>query len=781
MNEFGEFLIPGIIGRYSIYLSILAALVSAVLLFRSFRENNIRLRKAALILYYAHFALLIIVATVLLWLIFGNYFEYKNVWTHSSADQHWAYKLTALWAGQEGSLLFWTLLNATWGLFLIRKKDELSMRSLSIIAIVQSILLLLITGFSIGSLHLGNDLFVLLRESPENIGIPFFNQTNYLQILQDGLGLNPLLKNIWMILHPPILFFGYSLCLVPWAFAISVLIKNPEKIWLHKLIPWLLSASLFLGAGLLLGGAWAYEDLTFGGFWAWDPVENASLVPWLIIIATFHLVIVHRKNSKPGLSVYLFLLLPLILIFYSAFLTRSGILGEQSVHSFSGSGSFIPLMMLPLLSLLFPAILMIIKRKQRGNESEEKILSRPFWISVGVVVLFLSAFQVLFSTSLPVINNLLGTSIALPSDRAAHFNTWQAGFAFVILMLAAISLFVKNVSGTKAFLIRLIVPCFGALLMLIPILFFTVSLSFLDTLLWFAASFLLIAALDFQFRFRKVSRNSPSAVTHAGIGVFVVGVLIAFTQNETITQQPIRSNAALNSDYLELKPRIPLATKNYQFMFDTAYTKDEKTIFAVEVKDRIRKKTVSVYPEMIVDEQRGAVYIPGISRKWDADIFAFVYGTNEVLQKKNENVLFQEEVKIMDTTHVGSIGVIVDSMNCHFLGKKNDFENAEYNFYISVISDKGHLHKTSCLQRTGGKFRQMDSKSDEQDNLVVDVFDFSKEKDHVLLRVSEVPDTFIAFKAVRFPLISLVWLGGAMILAGFTMAWIRRSRKKYEL
>jgi cytochrome c-type biogenesis protein CcmF len=350
-------------------------------------------------------------------------------------------------------------------------------------------------------------------------------------------------------------------------------------------------------------------------------------------------------------------------------------------------------------------------------------MSRPFWISVGVVALFLSAFQVLFSTSLPVINNLLGTSIALPSDRAAHFNTWQAGFAFVILMLAAISLFVKNVPGTIAFLKRLIIPVLGALLMLIPTSFFITSLSLIDTLLWFASSFLLIAALDFQFRFRKVSRNTPSTIAHAGIGVFVVGVLIAFTQNETITQKPIRSNVAVNNDYLELKPRIPLATKNYQFMFDTSFTKDDKTIFAIEVKDKNRKKTVSVYPEMIIDEQRGAIYIPGISRKWDADIFAFVYGTNEVLQKKNENVLFEEEVKILDTARIGDIVVIVDSMNCHFLGKKNDFENAEYNFFVSVISDKGHLHKISCLQRTGGQFRQMDSKSDEQDNLLVDVFD----------------------------------------------------------
>jgi cytochrome c-type biogenesis protein CcmF len=192
----------------------------------------------------------------------------------------------------------------------------------------------MLLGVFIFDYRIGSNPFLLLREHPEFSNLPFVKIPTYLQNL-DGRGLNPLLQNYWMTIHPPTLFLGFASTLIPFAYAIAGLWKKRYAAWLKPAIPWTFFGVMILGTGILMGGAWAYESLSFGGFWAWDPVENASLVPWLTFVGGAHVMLVARARNHSIGAAAILNIATFILILYSTFLTRSGILGDTSVHAFT--------------------------------------------------------------------------------------------------------------------------------------------------------------------------------------------------------------------------------------------------------------------------------------------------------------------------------------------------------------------------------------------------------------------------------------------------------------
>ncbi len=156
----------------------------------------------------------------------------------------------------------------------------------------------------------------------------------------DGHGLNPLLQNFWMIIHPPMLFLGFSSLAVPFVLAVAALGQRNYKNWMNSALPWVLFSALALGAGLMLGGYWAYGVLGWGGWWGWDPVENSSLVPWIVTIILVHTMLVQIVTGKLVRTNFVLAILAYLLVVYSTFLTRSGILANSSVHSFVDPGTF---------------------------------------------------------------------------------------------------------------------------------------------------------------------------------------------------------------------------------------------------------------------------------------------------------------------------------------------------------------------------------------------------------------------------------------------------------
>jgi cytochrome c-type biogenesis protein CcmF len=210
-----------------------------------------------------------------------------------------------------------------------------------------------------------------------------------------------------MTIHPPILFLGFASTLVPFAFAVAGLWKKQHSEWVTPALPWTYFGVMILGTGILMGGAWAYESLSFGGFWAWDPVENASLVPWLVMVGGAHVMLIYKSRKQSLFSAYILIILTFILILYSTFLTRSGILGNTSVHAFTDLGMSGQLLVYLLFYVVAASILLATNYKAINTETvEDNSTSREFWMFIGALVLLVSSFQITFTTSIPVINKI---------------------------------------------------------------------------------------------------------------------------------------------------------------------------------------------------------------------------------------------------------------------------------------------------------------------------------------------------------------------------------------
>jgi cytochrome c-type biogenesis protein CcmF len=339
MEYIGEHLLFGKLGHLFAILAFISALLASFCYFFAAKDNETSsswksLARKAFGLHA--FSVLGIVA-VLFYLIFQHYFEYFYVWEHSSKALPLRYILACFWEGQEGSFLLWTFWHVVLSFFLIRKDNKWEAPVMAIVSITQVFLTSMLLGIYIFDYKIGSNPFILLREHPEMSKMPFVGIANYLQKL-DGRGLNPLLQNYWMVIHPPTLFLGFASTLIPFAYAMAGLWKKRYTDWVKPALPWTFFGVMILGAGILMGGAWAYEALSFGGFWAWDPVENASLVPWLTFVGAAHVMLINKNNGQSIVTALLLTTITFILILYSTFLTRSGILGDSSVHAFTDLG-----------------------------------------------------------------------------------------------------------------------------------------------------------------------------------------------------------------------------------------------------------------------------------------------------------------------------------------------------------------------------------------------------------------------------------------------------------
>lgn len=454
IDYIGEHTWAGTLGHALAVVSLVGAALAAVAFFLGASRRNGDWTLLGRLAFRLHSVAVVGIVVTLFTMLFNHWFEYDYVWKHSNLQMPLRYIASCFWEGQEGSFLLWTFWHMVIGNILIFRAKDREPHVMTIVASVQIVLAFMLLGIYVGDVRLGSSPFLLIRELPENLGLPWTGMASYLTAIPqfaDGRGLNPLLQNYWMVIHPPTLFLGFAATLVPFAYAIAGLWRGDKRGWMTPALPWTFFGVMVLGTGILMGGAWAYEALSFGGFWAWDPVENASLVPWITLVGAGHLMMVNKRKDSSLFSTFVLTLITFILVLYSTFLTRSGVLGDTSVHSFTGDGMlpglllfllfFIGLSVMMLLQeksqrrfyalisvallaigvsldiqvqaiLLFAAITigMLISAYRKGfshDDAEEKLWSREFWIFIGALVLLLSAVQITFSTSIPVFNLLI--------------------------------------------------------------------------------------------------------------------------------------------------------------------------------------------------------------------------------------------------------------------------------------------------------------------------------------------------------------------------------------
>lgn len=461
----GEHLLIGQIGMFLTLLAFFSALLATYANIKAANASDVLMekpwQKLARTTFIINVVSVISLFVVLYLIIYNHYFEYQYAHKHSKRSLDVQYLLSCFWEGQEGSFMLWAFWNAVLGLFLIKRSNKWEHPVMTVMSVAQVFLASFLIGIYFFDIKIGSNPFVLMRnEFPD---APIFNDPDYLsKYILDGNGLNILLQNYWMVIHPPILFLGFASAIVPYAFGVAGLWKKDHAGWLRPAMPWALFCAGILGLGIMMGAAWAYESLTFGGYWAWDPVENASMVPWLLLVAGIHTMLIFKSTGHAMKSTYLFIFLTHLFVLYSTFLTRTGVLGDTSVHSFTGEGSTLywHLILMQLAFIAIPAFLYYRDRKNIPTVvKEESMNSREFWMFVGSLLLLISAVYIIVLTSLPFINKLFGTSWAIGENVEYVYNRIMILVAIVIGVLTAITQYFKYKETTRKYIwSKLLIP-----------------------------------------------------------------------------------------------------------------------------------------------------------------------------------------------------------------------------------------------------------------------------------------------------------------------------------
>ena len=403
------------IGSYCLLLALaLSVYTFAAGIIAVFRRDE-RLAETARRAGVAVFMAVTAASLALVFAAFRDDFSLAYILHHSNRDLPVQYKFAALWSGQEGSLLFWCWLLSTYGLVLrLRHKvDTRLVAHASIIIAAVQIFFLLLVNFAAHP-------FALVAGT----------------IPPDGNGLNPLLQYPEMVIHPPMLYLGYVGMTVPFAFALAALIiKYPGEKWIHITRRWTMVGWAFLTCGVFLGMHWAYAVLGWGGYWGWDPVENASILPWLTGTAFLHSVMMQEKRGMMKVWNMWLIFATFLLSIFGTFLTRSGVV--SSVHAFAQSG--IGPWFVAFLSLTFGVCVFFFVRNRSHLQSEhqlESLVSRESSFLFNNVLLLVSCFTVLWGTLFPVLSEWVqGTKVTVGPP---FFNKVNVPIAMVLLVLTGI-------------------------------------------------------------------------------------------------------------------------------------------------------------------------------------------------------------------------------------------------------------------------------------------------------------------------------------------------------
>jgi cytochrome c-type biogenesis protein CcmF len=397
------------------YLILVSALIlaafGAVAGFAGGQMGNQRLRQSSFNAVYAVAGLVSIAAILLWYALLTDQFQVTYVWNHSERALPNFYKFSALWGGQAGSLLFWCLLLSLYSVALAlinRRQHHALMPYVNAMMLVTSLFFLILLVFAANP----------------------FEQSTF--VPADGQGLNPLLQNYWMVIHPVMLYLGYVGLAIPFAFAAGALIsKRVGNEWVRTVRRWTLIPWMFLSAGIIMGSQWAYMELGWGGYWAWDPVENASFLPWLTGTAFLHSIIIQEQRGILKVWNVVLIWLTYFLVILGTFTTRSGVL--ESVHSFALSDvgplflGFLILIIFGFLWLLFKR-LYLLKDEQSidSYSSREAAFLGNNWIFTSIT------FATLWGTFFPMFSEILtGERISV----AAPFFNKVNGPLFIILFL----------------------------------------------------------------------------------------------------------------------------------------------------------------------------------------------------------------------------------------------------------------------------------------------------------------------------------------------------------
>ena len=845
----------GNFGHLSVIVSFVTALVATFAYYKAttLKANALEAqtwksfaRKA----YYVHAAAIVSVVITLFTIICTHRFDYYYAWDNSSLSSPVQYLISCFWRGQEGSFLLWMLWQALLGLLLIRlnrfsdaktSSENIAWEApvMTVYVLVQVFLTSMILGVVIPGLDfkIGSTPFLTLREAMPNAA---FLQMNPDFIPKDGQGLNPLLQNYWMVIHPPTLFMGFALACVPFAYLMAGLWQKKFTEWLRPALPWALVAGVVLGTGILMGGYWAYETLSFNSYWSWDPVENAVYVPWLVLIAAFHTMLIAKKNAAALKASIILIIAQFVLLLYSTFLARSGILGNASVHSFTDLG-----LSGQLLIYLFTFIGVSVLVSARSwkflpvDKDEVSPYSREFWLFMGATVLCLASFQVLLPTSIPVWNKIVEgfggvSNLAPPTDAASYYSKFQLWFFAVVTILTGVGQYFWWKRVQKGKMQDLLTPAWIALFISAIVIAFAKVNKPEYMVLLTASVFALVANATIIFGILRGNyRLSGGAVTHIGVAMMLIGILFSSGYQKTISlnnsglaifndesfqkndnkenkenvllwlSQPTRMGEYMLTyrgprieirDVPQYVPRpwveliegdfhavclqdIETGGKVYHKKGDTVAVYPENVYYEVEYREP-SGQIVTLYPRVQTNKTMGTVVSPDIKKEANKDLFSFVSMVPNNPDEEEWGKTEQHRVAIQDTFFINDYVAVLESV-----GRTEQVEGVKLtNNDIAVqanirILDREREYVVSPTFAIN-QDRMVLRKPEVNDalGLRIQFFEIDPKTGQFTFTTNSKQRDYIVLKVVEKPLINLLWLGTLVLIVGFTMAVVRRFR-----
>lgn len=646
----GEHLLPGKIGHALVVIAFITAIVAVIsgLLHEKYRSTADIPRWKNLMRwsFIIHLISVVGIMSTIFFMMFNHYYEYKYVQAHVSDTLPMRYILAAFWEGQEGSFLLWMLWNSVLGCIIIRNRDRWENLVIACIALCQILLTSMIFGvyIHIGDYvgKIGSSPFVLLRNT---IDAPIFSNPNYLELIK-GQGLNVLLQNYWNTIHPPTLFMGFASTIIPFAYAISSLIRGEYLSWLKPARNWALFSAFVLGLGICMGAAWAYEALTFGGYWAWDPVENMSFVPWLFLIAGLHANVIVLSTRQSLKSTYVFYFLAFNAVLYSTFLTRSGVLQETSVHAFTQDGLGNQLITLLSLFSILSIIAYFFRRKNIPVPAkEEPVNSKEFWMYMGSLVIMISAFLITYGTSLPIINNIVqyfdpSFEDMVIEDAIAHYNKHQLWIGVLLGILTAVAQFFRFRGARWNDVKNQVYLQIGGTAVMSALLTFLSSYIVEATawqyqLLLFSAWYAIIGnLLGFFMGPKKNYALLGSTTSHMGFGILLLGIIITGLNQRIISSNLFAQRGLAGMEDSALKKNLillkgePMIMGNYKVTYLADSMNNQYRHFFVKVEELGENMTTvtdsfMLYPNVIYTRDFTDIEAlnPGIRRGLFYDMF----------------------------------------------------------------------------------------------------------------------------------------------------------------
>ncbi len=743
---------------------------------------------------------------LLIYLIVTHQFEYAYVYQYSSKDLPIFYLISSSWAGQEGSFLLWIVLNGVIGVSLILWAKDREAPVMAVVALCQFFLISMIVGLKFGSFGIGASPFISLAEE--------FPDAPMIQaglVPSDGQGLNDLLQNYWMVIHPPMLFSGFAAMLVPFAFAVTALWKKHYTSWVRPALPWAIFSVMILGFGIALGGYWAYVTLSFGGYWAWDPVENSSLIPWIVGVAALHMMIVQKRSGSSQKGAIVLSIVAYILVIYSTFLTRSGILGDTSVHSFVDLDLYNQLLLwILVVGGLGLGLFAYRYRELPVPDKTTDFLSREFMIFSGAILLCAAATVILMGTSAPILGRIFQDS---PSTVPLSFyNKWTlpitVGFVFlaglgqlfwwnkmsvdmvnrvllkpVILSVVSTLLvllftpFVQETAKTSAATKSATVQAgmFGG----IESFFSVYGIGLMLLLLVFVAFFSLYGNGIVLWRIgRGNPRLAGGAFAHVGFAIMILGVVASSGFSNTLGSDP--SGKGRNNFVVDRGQTV--LVDGYRVTYANMEPNEiGRPVYQLDFVDP-EGSAFSVHPVVYKSNKNQWIQNPDVKLGWVKDLFVAVTPNKMFQSDSGENTI---SLGRGDSTSLGG-------------GKyRLTFVDFELDQDPRAMTDSSHLAVKAVLRvrdLATGESRilkptyhltpgtgavELEAASADDWGLKITFLRMVVESKKIVLGIDGVdviPEDWLVVQAYEKPFIDLVWLGIILFTIGFGIALFRRTK-----